>query len=122
MKVNFYVYALIALEVVWGSVLRFLIDEQIPSLAGTLIVNFSVRPYGRVLYGTNRSISENSAVRPVSFSAWESSGHSPRSRRLRCRSFEAGAGIAILNLTANLLLGFAGILVGRHLISFQRGI
>ena len=41
MKTDIVSYALIAFGGFFGAVLRYLVDEQVPTLTGTLIVNFS---------------------------------------------------------------------------------
>ena len=121
MKFNYPTYALIASGGFLGAVMRYLIDGQIPSLAGTLIVNF----FGCFLMGVfmyeSIYIGKFSRETRIFFGVGVIGAFTTFSA-LAVQSFEAGAAIAILNLTANLLLGFVGILVGRHIISFQRGI
>jgi len=104
-----------------GAVMRYLIDEQIPSLPGTLVVNFTGCVFmGMFMYesvyigafGRNTRLFFGVGVIGAftTFSA------------LVVQSFEAGPFLGIASLAASMLLGLAGILAGRHLISHQRGI
>ena len=104
-----------------GAVLRYLIDEQIPLPGGTLVVNFTgcflmgVFMYESIYIG---AFSRNTRI----FFGIGVIGAFTTFSALAVQSFAAGPVTGFLNLSANLLLGFAGILAGRHLISHQRGI
>ncbi|PKL69302.1 MAG: hypothetical protein CVV30_06935 [Methanomicrobiales archaeon HGW-Methanomicrobiales-1] len=101
----YYSYALIAAGGFLGAVLRGFIDLQIPSLPGTLVVNF----LGCILMG----VFMYESIYIGAFTTFST---------LAVQSFEVAPGIAILNLAANLVLGLFGIFVGRYIISYQRGI
>jgi len=121
MKLDYYSYALIAAGGFCGAVLRFLIDERIPSLTGTLIVNFfgcilmGVFMYESIYIGT---FGRNTRL----FFGIGVIGAFTTFSALAVQSFETGPVIGMANLLANIMLGLVGILVGRHLISYQRGI
>ena len=121
MKTDIVSYALIAFGGFFGAVLRYLVDEQVPTLTGTLIVNFSgcflmgIFMYESIYigaFGRNTRIFFTTGVigAYTTFSA------------LSVQSFQAGPVIGTVNLMSNLLFGLAGVLAGRHLISYQRGI
>ena len=103
-----------------GAVLRYFVDEQIPSLPGTLVVNFTgcflmgVFMYESIYIG---AFGRNTRI----FFGIGVIGAFTTFSALAVQSFAAGPVTGLLSLSANLLLGFAGILAGRHLISFQRG-
>ncbi|MFA6224791.1 MAG: CrcB family protein [Methanoregula sp.] len=105
MKFNYHSYAIIAAGGFLGAVLRWFIDVQIPSLLGTLLVNFlgcvfmGIFMYESIYIGAF-----------ITFSA------------LAVQNFEISPGIAILNLAVNLGLGLFGIFVGRYFITYQREI
>jgi CrcB protein len=104
-----------------GAVLRFLIDEQIPSIAGTLLVNFTgcvfmgIFMYESVYIG---AFSRNTRL----FFGVGVIGAFTTFSALVVQSFQAGPVPGIASLLGSLLLGLVGILAGRHLISHQRGI
>lgn len=121
MKLDYYSYALIALGGFFGSVLRFLIDEQVMSLAGTLTVNF----LGCVLMGIFMfesiyigRFSRNTRL----FFGTGFVGAFTTFSALAIQSFEIGPVMGTAYLTGSILLGLVGILTGRHIISYQRGI
>ena len=121
MKPDYRSYALIAAGGFLGAVLRWFIDLQIPSLPGTLVVNFigcflmGVFMYESIYIG---EFSRNARI----FFGVGVIGAFTTFSALAVQSFEAGVAVGMINLGANLLLGFAGILAGRHIISYQRGI
>jgi fluoride exporter len=117
----YYSYALIAAGGFLGAVLRWFIDLQIPSLTGTLVVNF----LGCILMGVfmYESIYIGAFSRETRiFFGIGAIGAFTTFSTLAVQSFEVAPGIAILNLAANLVLGLFGIFVGRYIISYQRGI
>lgn len=121
MKPDSYSYVLIATGGFLGAVLRYFIDGQIPSLAGTLIVNFLGCFFMGVFMYESIYIGAFSRETRLFFGIGVIGAFTTFSA-LAVQSFEAGAAIGFLNLSANLLLGLIGILAGRHIISYQRGI
>jgi len=121
MKFNYYSYALLATGGFIGAVMRWLIDMQIPSLPGTLIVNFlgcvfmGIFMYESIYIGAFRRETR------ILFGVGVIGAFTTFSA-LAVQSFEVSPGIASLNLAANLVLGFFGIFVGRYFITYQRGI
>jgi CrcB protein len=121
MKFNYYPYILISAGGFLGAVLRYFIDGQIPSLPGTLIVNFlgcflmGVFMYESIYIG---AFSRETRL----FFGIGVIGAFTTFSALAVQSFEAGVAIGAINLVANILLGFVGILAGRHIISYQREI
>jgi CrcB protein len=117
----YYSYALIAAGGFLGAVLRWFIDLQIPSLAGTLVVNF----LGCILMGVfmyeSIYIGAFSRETRIFFGVGVIGAFTTFST-LAVQSFEVAPDIAILNIAANLVLGLFGIFVGRYIISYQRGI
>ncbi|MEN6395694.1 MAG: fluoride efflux transporter CrcB [Methanoregula sp.] len=121
MKIDIFSYTLIAVGGFFGAVLRYLIDTQIPTLAGTLAANFM----GCILMGIfmYESIYLGRFGRQTRiFCSTGLIGAFTTFSALSVQSFQAGPVIGMANLLANILLGLAGVLVGRHLISYQRGI
>ncbi len=121
MKFDAYTYALIAAGGFIGAVLRWCIDLQIPSLMGTLAVNF----LGCILMGIfmyeSIYIGAFSRETRIFFGVGVIGAFTTFSA-LAVQSFEISPGLAILNIGANLALGLLGIFVGRYFISYQRGI
>ncbi|PKL57669.1 MAG: fluoride efflux transporter CrcB [Methanomicrobiales archaeon HGW-Methanomicrobiales-5] len=121
MKFNFNSYALIAAGGFLGAVLRYFIDAQIPSLMGTLIVNFfgcffmGVFMYESIYIGAfNRETRIFFGVGVIgAFTTFSA---------LAVQSFEVTPSIGILNLAVNIVLGLLGIFGGRYFITYQRGI
>lgn len=121
MKPDYYSYLLIAAGGFLGAVLRWLIDVQIPSLAGTLIVNFTgCFVMGMFMY-ESIYIGELGRDTRIFFGVGVIGAYTTFSA-LAVQSFQAGITVGIGNFAANLILGFIGILAGRHIISYQRGI
>jgi len=114
-------YALIGSGGFFGAVLRWFVDLQIPSLAGTLVVNFAGCFFMGVFMYESIYIGEFSRDTRVFFGVGVIGAFTTFSA-LAVQSLAAGATTGILNLGANLLLGFVGILAGRHIVSYQRGI
>jgi len=104
-----------------GAVLRFLIDEQIPSIAGTMLVNLvgsilmGIFMYESVYIG---AFGRNTRM----FFGVGVIGAFTTFSALVVQSFEAGPLFGFASLVLSLLLGLTGILAGRHIISHQRGI
>ena len=121
MKIYLRPYALIALGGFTGSSSRFLIDEQITSLAGILLVNvigcflLGVFMYESIYIGR---FSRNARL----FFGVGAIGAFTTFSALAVQSFVVMPIIGIANLLGNVMLGLAGVLAGRLLISYQRGI
>ena len=121
MKTGYYPYLLIASGGFLGAALRWAIDRQVPSLEGTLLVNFlgcfamGVFMYESIYIG---KFSRETRI----FFGIGLIGAFTTFSTLAVQSFEVGAVIGTANILANLVLGLAGILAGRHIISYQRGI
>jgi fluoride exporter len=117
----YYSYALIAAGGFLGAVLRWFIDQQIPSLPGTLVVNF----LGCILMGVfmyeSIYIGAFSRETRIFFGVGVIGAFTTFSA-LAVQSFEVAPGIAILILGLNLVLGLFGIFVGRYFITYNRGI
>ncbi len=121
MRTDLRIYALIALGGFLGAVLRFLIDEQIPSLPGTLGVNFlGCIAMGMFMY-ESIYIGKFSRETRIFFGVGLISAFTTFST-LAVQSFASSPAVAVLNIAANLVLGLFGIFVGRYIITYQRGI
>jgi fluoride exporter len=121
MKFNYYSYAIIAAGGFLGAVLRWFIDVQIPSLMGTLLVNFLGCVFMGVFMYESIYVGAFSRETRIFFGVGVIGAFTTFST-LAVQSFEVVPTIAILNLAANLVLGFFGIFVGRYFITYQRGI
>ena len=121
MKVNYYSYALIAAGGFLGAVLRWFIDLQIPSLLGTLLVNFLGCVFMGIFMYESIYIGAFSRETRIFFGVGVIGAFTTFSA-LAVQSFEVSPGIAILNIGANLVLGLLGIFIGRYFITYQRGI
>ncbi|MDO9323805.1 MAG: fluoride efflux transporter CrcB [Methanoregula sp.] len=114
-------YAIIAAGGFLGAVLRWFIDVQIPSLTGTLVVNFlgcicmGIFMYESIYIG---AFSRKTRI----FFGVGVIGAFTTFSALAVQSFEVSPAIAILNLAANLVLGLFGIFVGRYFVTYQRWI
>ena len=121
MKIDLRSYVLVALGGFTGSASRFLIDEQIPSLPGTLLVNFLGCVFMGAFMYESIYIGAFSRETRIFFGVGVIGAFTTFSA-LAVQSFELWPGIAILNLAANLVLGLFGIFFGRYFITYQRGI
>ena len=121
MKFNYSEYTLVASGGFFGAILRYLIDEHIPSLPGTLAVNCVGCFFMGVLMYESIYIGAFSQKTRLFFGIGVIGAFTTFSA-LSVQSFEAGPIIGFANLSANLILGFIGVLAGRHIISYQRGI
>nr|WP_320160750.1 fluoride efflux transporter CrcB [uncultured Methanoregula sp.] len=119
MKINYYPYVLIAAGGFTGAILRWYIDVQIPSLGGTLIVNFLGCFVMGVFMYESIYIGKFSRDTRIFFGVGVIGAFTTFSA-LAVQSFQAGPALGMANILANLLLGFIGILAGRHIISYQR--
>jgi len=119
MKINYYPYVLIAAGGFAGAVLRWYIDVQIPSMGGTLVVNFLGCFVMGVFMYESIYIGKFSRDTRIFFGVGVIGAFTTFSA-LAVQSFQAGPVLGMANILANLLLGFIGILAGRHIISYQR--
>ncbi|MEN6448324.1 MAG: fluoride efflux transporter CrcB [Syntrophaceae bacterium] len=112
-------YILVAAGGFLGAVLRWSIEEQVPSLWGTLAVNFlGCVAMGMFMY-ESIYIGNFSRETRIFFSAGFVGAFTTFSV-FAMQSFQAGPVPGIVNILASLVLGLIGILAGRHLISYQR--
>ena len=121
MKPDLVPYALVAAGGFLGAVLRFWTGELFPSPAGTLIVNF----FGSVLMGIfmYESIYIGAFDRRTRiFFATGVIGAFTTFSALAVGSFQAGPVTGMAYLFLSIVLGLLGVLAGRYLISYQRGI
>jgi fluoride exporter len=121
MSIDYRSYAFVASGGFFGAILRWFIDVQIPSLAGTLVVNvlgcflLSVLMYESIYIG---AFSRETRI----FFGIGVIGAFTTFSALAVQSFEAGPVLALANLAANIVLGLFGIFLGRYFITYQRGI
>ena len=121
MKIDVVPYALVLVGGCAGAVLRFWTGELVPSLLGTLVINFSgsvvmgIFMYESIYIGTFDRRTRIFFATGVVGSFTTFSAHA-------VESFLAGPVTGTAYLLASILLGLVGILVGRHIISYQRGI
>lgn len=121
MKVNYYSYAIIAVGGFLGAVLRWFIDMQIPSLLGTLLVNFFGCVFMGIFMYESIYIGTFSRETRIFFGVGLIGAFTTFSA-LAVQSFEVSPTVAFLNLAANLVLGLSGIFVGRSIVTYQRWI
>ena len=103
-----------------GAVARYLVNEQIPSLPGTLVVNvlgcmaISILMYGSIFFGAfSRSSRLFFGVGVIgSFTTFSA---------FAAQSFSSGPILGLLNILANILLGLAGVFLGRVMVTNPRG-
>ncbi|MFA5332717.1 MAG: fluoride efflux transporter CrcB [Methanoregula sp.] len=104
-----------------GAAARFLIDGQIPWLAGTLIVNIAgcfllgIFMYESIYIGR---FGRNTRL----FFGVGFMGAFTTFSAFALQSFETLPALGIANILVNIILGLAAVLAGRHVISYQRGI
>ncbi len=103
-----------------GATSRYLVSELIPSLPGTLIVNFlgciaiSILMYGSIYFGV---FSRNSRL----FFGVGMIGSFTTFSAFAAQSFSAGPVIGFLNILANILSGLLGVFIGRVIVTNPRG-
>ncbi|PKL65901.1 MAG: fluoride efflux transporter CrcB [Methanomicrobiales archaeon HGW-Methanomicrobiales-3] len=121
MKIDYHSYAFIAAGGFIGAVLRWLIDEQIPSLPGTLAVNFLGCIFLGIFMYESIYIGAYSRTTRIFFGIGLLGAFTTFSA-FAVQSCAVPLPLAALNIGANLLLGFFGIYLGRYIITYQRGI
>lgn len=120
MTFTFHDRGLVCLGGCIGSVARYQINEWIPSLLGTFLVNFlGCIAIGFLMYesiylgGFSRSarllLGAGTIGSFTTFSAFAT------------QTFAAGWEVGILNILLNIGFGLLGVSVGRHIIVSQRG-
>ena len=121
MRWNTGTYAIIAAGGFIGAVLRYALDQQIPSLLGTLGVNVLGCIFMGMFMYESIYIGAFSRETRIFFGVGVIGAFTTFST-LAVQSFLVSPGIAILNLGLNLVLGLFGIFIGRYFITYQRGI
>jgi len=121
MKIEYHSYAFIAAGGFIGAGLRWLIDEQIPSLPGTLAVNFLGCIFLGIFMYESIYIGAYSRKTRIFFGIGLLGAFTTFSA-FAVQSFDASPSLAVLNSGANLVLGLFGIYLGRYIITYQRGI
>jgi len=103
-----------------GSVMRFQINEWIPSLAGTFLVNFlGCVAIGFLMYESIYlgGFSRNARL----FLGTGVIGSFTTFSAFATQTFSSGLEIGILNILLNIGFGLLGVSLGRHIIVSQRG-
>jgi fluoride exporter len=121
MKIDYHSYALVAAGGALGAASRWAIDAQVPSLMGTLLVNFLGCFIMGVFMYESIYIGQFSRDTRIFFGVGMIGAFTTFSA-LAVQSFEAGAVIGTVNILANILLGLFGIFAGRYFITYQRWI
>ncbi|MEN6609756.1 MAG: CrcB family protein [Methanoregulaceae archaeon] len=111
----------IALGGFTGSILRFLVDERIVSLEGTLLVN-TLGCFGMGLFMYEAMYLGRFGRTTRLFFAVGAIGSFTTFSALAVQTFSAGPAVGLFNIGSNVLFGLLGIAAGRHIILFQRGI
>ena len=120
MKFTLHEQGLVAIGGFIGSIARYQINEWIPSLFGTFIVNFvGCVAIGFLMYesiylgGFSRNTRLLLGVGIIgSFTTFSA---------FATQSVDAGLEIGTLNILANIIFGLLGVSLGRHIIVSQRG-
>lgn len=112
-------YLLVASGGFCGAVLRWFIDQQVPSLAGTLVVNVIGCFFLGVFMYESIYIGAYSRETRIFFGAGVIGAFTTFSA-LAVQSFEAGPVFGLANLAANLVLGLVAVWIGRYFITYNR--
>lgn len=112
-------HIIVALGGFCGAVLRWFIDQQIPSLAGTLVVNIIGCFFLGVFMYESIYIGAYSRETRIFFGVGVIGAFTTFSA-LAVQSFEAGPVMALVNLAANLVLGLTAVWYGRYVITYNR--
>jgi len=121
MKTDPLAYMLVAAGGFCGAVLRFLVDAQVSTLAGTLVVNVVGCVFMGIFMYESIYIGGFSRRARIFFTTGMIGTFTTFSA-LAVESFQAGPVTGTAYLCASILFGLAGVLAGRHIISYQRGI
>lgn len=119
MGIDFRSYAIVASGGFCGAVLRWIIDQQIPSLAGTLVVNIVGCFFLGVFMYESIYIGAYSRGTRIFFGVGVIGAFTTFSA-LAVQSFEAGPLPGLANLVANLMLGLIAVWFGRYVITYNR--
>jgi fluoride exporter len=119
MSIDYRSYAFVASGGFSGAVLRWLIDQQIPSLAGTLVVNIIGCFFLGVFMYESIYIGAYSRETRIFFGVGVIGAFTTFSA-LAVQSFEAGPVPAVVNLAANVVLGLIAVWYGRYVITYKR--
>lgn len=114
-------YLAVALGGFTGSILRYVTDEHIVSLEGTLLVN-TLGCFGMGLFMYEAMYLGRFGRRTRLLFAVGLIGSFTTFSALAVQTFSAGPVFGLLNIGANLIFGLLGIAAGRHIILYQRGI
>lgn len=119
MKFDYRSYVLVACGGFCGAVIRCLIDQQIPSLAGTLVVNIVGCFFLGVFMYESIYIGAYSRETRIFFATGVIGAFTTFSA-LTVQSFEAGPVLAGANLAANVVLGLIAVWYWRYVITYKR--
>ncbi|HWQ64248.1 MAG TPA: fluoride efflux transporter CrcB [Methanospirillum sp.] len=120
MNISLFDEALVCIGGFCGAVGRYQINDYIPSLPGTLVVNvlgciaISILMYSSIFFGAfDRKSRLFFGVGVIgSFTTFSAFAY---------QSFSAGPVIGVLNILANILLGLTGVFIGRVMVTNPRG-
>lgn len=118
-KFTFYERGLVAVGGLVGSVVRYQINEWIPSLPGTFIVNFlgcvaiGILMYESIYFG---AFSRNTRL----FLGVGLIGSFTTFSAFATQTFDAGLLVGSINIVANIFCGIIGVLLGRYIILNQQ--
>ena len=112
-------YAIVACGGFCGAALRWLVDQQVPSLAGTLLVNSIGCFFLGVFMYESIYIGAYSRETRIFFGVGVIGAFTTFSA-LAVQSFGAGPVVGLANLTANVLLGLVAVWFGRYVITYNR--
>jgi CrcB protein len=119
MGIDFRSYTIVASGGFCGAVLRWFIDQQIPSLAGTLVVNIIGCFFLGIFMYESIYIGAFSRDTRIFFGAGAIGAFTTFSA-LAVQSFLAGPLFGLANLAANVVLGLIAVWFGRYFITYNR--
>jgi CrcB protein len=119
MNADYRSYLIVAAGGFCGAVLRWFIDQHIPSLAGTLVVNIIGCFFIGVFMYESIYIGAYSRETRIFFGVGVIGAFTTFSA-LAVQCFEAGPIMAFVNLGANLVLGLTAVWFGRYFITYKR--
>ncbi|MDO8841503.1 CrcB family protein [Methanocalculus sp.] len=121
MNCSYSSYAIITLGGFIGAVLHKCVELQLPSLIGTLFVNFLGCVFMGIFMYESIYIGAFSRKTRLFFGVGILGAFTTFST-LAVESFLLTPYLSLLNLVLHLALGLLGIYIGRYLITYQRGI
>lgn len=119
MRPDYRSYVIVAAGGFIGAALRWMIDQQIPSLAGTLVVNITGCFFLGIFMYESIYIGAFSRETRIFFGVGVIGAFTTFSA-LAVQSFEAGPIPGLANLAANLVLGLVAVWLGRYIITYNR--